>query len=373
MITSVQPLDACAALSASVEPERAHYPLPMERLRPHRAFTMIELLVVISIIALLAGMLMPVINLTNRMSRMRNTENLLRKVETALNAFRKEVRVYPFAAAPATDAGPWGNDLGYRLAHDLTATERDNLDADLKAASGAYLNTGGAFIKETDIDQPAYGFASGSTFNNQAISLGDPNCDKFRWFSDAHCAAINRVASERATVGVLSGNVGITRTVPGGGTPPQPWKDGSALLSAPKSRGYCADYLSSDLSKREISYVTSAGVQVPEQILDQYGQAVVYLNPVLNGVSAFTQQDNGGGAYETGKLMVVKPFWYKLDARGRTPTTALASSCRTTAALAYVLSYELWSAGPDRLFDGQRDSIVNRDNISITRYLKGLR
>jgi len=75
-----------------------------------------------------------------------------------------------------------------------------------------------------------------------------------------------------------------------------------------------------------------------------------------------------GGVYNNS----VNPTWYNLQPRGRIITASLNSDCRTTAGSAYVLYYDLWSAGQDGAFNAQRDSLLNRDNLSITRYLRNL-
>jgi prepilin-type N-terminal cleavage/methylation domain-containing protein len=57
----------------------------------HSGFTLIELLVTMAVIAVLAGMLMPMIGSAQRGAKRTNTQNLLRKVEVALAGFKGDV------------------------------------------------------------------------------------------------------------------------------------------------------------------------------------------------------------------------------------------------------------------------------------------
>jgi len=151
-----------------------------------------------------------------------------------------------------------------------------------------------------------------------------------------------------------------TGTQPNGGG--APWKDRTAALIAAQSRGWAADYLKGALEKRELT-LDAAGI--PSTIVDRYRHEIVYVNPVINGVSGFVHQNVGNG--------MLSPTWFGFHARVRTMVQILDSDIRTTAARAHVADYELWSAGRDGKFNAQRNHPHNRDNISIVRYNKELK
>ena len=89
------------------------------------AFTLIELLIVVSILAMLYGMLSVFLMIAQRQGRVANTKATLMKVDQAIRLFRTEMRVYPWqtdlGTAPAEPAA-WGNDLAWRLAWNPPAT-----------------------------------------------------------------------------------------------------------------------------------------------------------------------------------------------------------------------------------------------------------
>ena len=66
------------------------------------AFTIIELLTVMSIIVILIGLLLPSLNMVKRYAKVVTQKNLLRNIDTGLQAFEIDFKEYP--ASGATDA-----------------------------------------------------------------------------------------------------------------------------------------------------------------------------------------------------------------------------------------------------------------------------
>ena len=301
-----------------------------------RAFTLIELLAVLTVLAFFAGMLMPLIGTARRNARRSAATCDMARIEAAIGAFRTDAGHRPWLAAPTDAGGPWGNGLAYRLGHILTATERAALKTDLAAVGGAYAASGCCTITAAQIDQPADAltFSARTTLGNGVPVV----------------ISLNRIAAERGRIGVLSGNVGIARTVPNGG---QPWKDGAAILASPATRGWTDDYLDTRMP--------FAG----DDLLDPWGQPYVYVHPVVNGVQGFIHQN--------ASEQLVLADWFGFASRPRQATAALDSDIRTHAATAYAVSHELWSAGPDGRFAACRTDPANRDDLPASPYLAGLR
>ena len=301
-----------------------------------RGFTLVELLIVLSIIALLMGMLMPAISIIRASAMRANTENLLRKVDTALHGFKADVRAFPFAAGPTAPAGPWGNELAYRLSHRLTESERAKFLNDVKNAHQAYMPGGSHYVNPIDFDQPY----------DEVRNTGE--------FGDSGqvqiTAVLNRLGGERAAVGVISGNLTMHGTQRNGGAT---WSDRTSSIISAESRGWAGDYLAGQLEKKEYRLDATG---LPSSIIDRYGHEIVYVNPVVNGVGGFRTQGGGG---------VFKPEWFGFQPRYRAVTDTIDSDIRTTAARAHVADYELWSAGKDGRFHAQRNDRANRDNISL--------
>lgn len=324
---------------------------------------MIELLVVVLIIGVLAGMLMPVLGLVRRSANRTNTENLLRKAETALTAFHRDVRSFPYCVPTFAADGSWSNDLGRRLARDMTMDESEDLKDDLAAIKAAYAMgippaaNGSCYISPAMI-RTERGYADWS----------DPNLDGIR-------GALSRALVERASVALLAGNTGIQRTV-APGVAHGPWTLGAAVLSTPKSRGFGADYFGGDLQPQELIKVfdATANADLAEGLKDAFGTPLLYINPSVNGILnhpiqfSFSDESNS----QRHPAATIDPVRYILRPLGRTATLTIASDIRTTALEQFIFSYEIWSAGSDKRFAPLRNDPSNRDNISATRFAKGL-
>lgn len=307
-----------------------------------RAVTLIEVLVVMGIISMLAGMLQPVVVLAQRRAQRTNTESLLRKVETGLELFRGEQDTYPFQDHPATEPFPAApNRLAWTLGHDLTAAERTALETDLAVARGAYA-PGGAHVHDSADLDPSYS-TSGNAYDRQR-------------YKEMAAGVINRMAAERASLAVLAGNLAVTG-IRG--------KTGTAVVPDPVSTGFARNYLAAELTPTQIG---------GDAILDAYGRELVYVCPVVQGMrSIFVPECLNNDIWRSPPSKAVEVDYYGLDTRGRELATSLASDIRTTAAQPHLEGFELWSAGPDGRIHPQRDHPDNRDNIAARDYQRSLR
>jgi prepilin-type N-terminal cleavage/methylation domain-containing protein len=306
-----------------------------------RAFTLIEVLVVVAIMAVLSGMLMPVLALARLRAMQSNTLALTGKVETALHLFKGELDTFPYqkhaltADFPAAD-----NRLAWVLAHDLDAGEHEDLQRDLAAARAAYGPGGAHAIGRSEVDPRITG--KGGKKESR----------------DMHAMLVNRLGSQRASLAVMAGNTGLHGIH---------HDAGRAVLVSPRSRGYAFDFLSTDLAPGDIS---------GDSIVDAWGRPLLYNCPVVQGMR---------GVYPAIGIMQslderfledlppVDPPAYGLTSQGRAPTAVLDSDQRSTANPAYCDAFELWSAGPDGHIDPMRSAAANRDNLAATAYGKGLR
>jgi len=147
---------------------------------------------------------------------------------------------------------------------------------------------------------------------------------------------------------------------------------GPALAAAEaRAGGWRGDYLAGALRAAGES---AGGLDASGQaIVDLWGNPLIYVCRVVPGAQGHMPALGTSNGKATSRPSDTRETRYNMGPMGRRPTTSLASDIRSTAAPAYVLEFELWSAGPDGRFAGSRDDPVNRDNIAITPYLRELR
>lgn len=132
---------------------------PATYARGNRAFTLIELLIVVSIMIILAGMLSVMMVVAQRQGRVANTRTTLMKVDQAIRLFRTDMRIYPWqtdlGTAPAEPA-QWDNNLAFRLAWDPPAP------ADATASDPDRITYMRKFHEDISAIQQKFRFVDGS-------------------------------------------------------------------------------------------------------------------------------------------------------------------------------------------------------------------
>jgi prepilin-type N-terminal cleavage/methylation domain-containing protein len=406
-----------------------------------RAFTLIELLIVMAITAVLASMLSVMMLIAQRQGKITNTKALMMQVDQAIRLFRTDMKVYPWQTdlgAPPAEPATWSNNLAWRLAWSPpepgkgTASNPDrftyikNFQEDLTAIQRAFRFVDGKNV-------PPRGSASEGThaFRNEEQSnsswtnlmlrggtLRAPTASISSWSATQvpgtsafgpDCAgdakALTKMAEEYVRMAYVSGQMpvvapsGIDAALPadkalhplederhvsisnvfGSGFPFRyvPYNKvgvngddsrGPVLTSATaKAMGWRADYLAGAL-RTPADDGTRMDVDASgNAIVDAWGHPLIYVCQVRCGVRG------GLSPLPTSMVSVVRQERYNMEPQGRLPTELLLSDIRSTAGQEFALEYELWSAGPDGMFAATRSDPVNRDNIALVRYDRGLR
>lgn len=359
------------------------------------AFTLIELMVVIGILAMLTAMLMPMTAVIRQGMLRSSTLTVMKKVDTGLRLFKADFGIYPYQAGYADlDGGETlddhPNNLGYRLGTVIGAAARAKVEADMLTAAGRFSYS----VNPANSAADGIVGAPGLTY-----VAGDPGVG-----STQVATMLNRLAREQVRIAVLSGNLAMRGPVICTATGALAANKTSinVMTSSAQSGtrlGWTADYLGHDLEARYLR---------DDTVLDAWGTPLVYVCQVvpgmkINGGSPQTSHlDNrrfGLGAIgfdprtgpapaqiAGGRPLLLNYGRIRLGAANGSdglqapadaaylpdPDAPLHSDRRYYAAPGFEMEFELWSAGRDRRFAWMRDAPVNRDNPSLVPYDKGL-
>jgi prepilin-type N-terminal cleavage/methylation domain-containing protein len=337
---------------------------------------------------------------------------------------------------PPAEPTDWGNQLGYRLAWDPPATSGDPSDPDqLTYLTGfhadlAALRARFAFVNGKNVpprgtategthafrnEEPGSGYRTNLLITAGSVHrlLSDITGSK-DWFlpgtdtspstfyDGANTAQVlTRMAEEITELRYIAGQ--LPTEAPAGSDPANPadlalhpeedpryptitWsatlgpygyvpynqqgvygddRRGPAMTAAAAAaRGWRGEYLAGAL--RSVAGEPAAGMR-GESLLDAWGRPLIYVCAVSPGSMGHLPVLGGHDrAADTDERR------YNMGPQGRQAVTTRASDVRTTAAAAFALEFELWSAGPDGQFAAQRDAAVNRDNIAVLPYMRGL-
>ncbi len=142
-----------------------------------KAFTLVELLIVIAVLGMLAGLIMPVVTRAAVHADISATKILLARTDGAIRVYKKEVGFYPEeVATDTTDTnfmGPWLNTLVWHIGTDMTKAERDS------AKNAASLT------RKDSTDVNAYSI---SEWNEISVQL--PDGMQYVTFTDLHSGGV---------------------------------------------------------------------------------------------------------------------------------------------------------------------------------------
>lgn len=324
------------------------------------AFTLVELMVVIAILAVLMTMAMPLLGIASRAAKRSATLAILGKTEAALNLFHTDMRIYPHQLA-YPDPGPtvpfaaktFANRLAYQLATAIGTSDADKVRADIEAANAAYRydivlestpeqGSGIYFIDWSASQATAGPLAIDATnilwetlsSNGNTVHIwrqGNPKTmdgNAKRGANNVPTAMmVNRLFQERARRALLAGNIELRGTqafLPpvNGAYPARAYADcqydrrSDRVLLWPASAdrpGWAMDYLATDLEPR---------FRDGDTILDAWRNPLIYVHQLSPGIPYSTYLP-GPGPWN-----VVVPFdtrWYGMRSRPILPTDLVLS------------------------------------------------
>ena len=329
----------------------------------HRGFTLLELLVVVAIIALLAGMAMPLIAMARQASRVSATRSVMARVDAALREFKTDYRVYPYQRTYADlDAGEEpANRLAYQLGRNISAAQRDLVLKDVAAAAAQYAYS---FTNWADGPRGPLAYLLADVMNGEV---------------QASVVTLNRMAQERVRIRVLSGDVDAIGQLirRGDGTTVRDLRAKRVLATAFSAGGdgpgWAVDYLAGELDPRAVS---------GQQILDGWRRPMAYICRTAPGCRPTTV------LLYRNTASLADLSLYDLDPLGRIrldagldvdtaflpdPATLRHSDRRVYAAPGFEDEFELWSCGRDGAMGWMRDDARNRDNIGASDYDRSIR
>lgn len=394
-----------------------NHPMPQ---RPHSAFTLIELMVVISLIALLSGMMASLMGLSKRSSQKANTEIVMRKVSTALRLFQRDNGVLPYQVtypSAVTAANPFSNGLARRLGHALTTAELIAFNQALVNGANKYsywgnlVDSGSGSVEGNT--PGGISFNTNLTYRENYLLLatevqrpGDARAERH-----GYTMILNRAAADRARMAVFAGAVDLPGPYivspaghgPGGGSPLdltttrllETSEYGSGMV------GWCDDYLEGSLTTREV---------IGDDVVDAWRRPLVYVCqalPRMRSNSAAVRnlmiksQDLswyglGATGFKSGSgpwtQIIAKQRW-RLLSNGRITVGGLCidglmanatgmevlstapadSDRRYFSGMGFESDFELWSSGADGALAWSRSDPVNRDNVPLYDYDRGLK
>jgi len=375
----------------------------MHYLLRRRGFSLIEVLVVASIVVVLMGMMMPLLTMSKRASMRTASQAIMAKTEAALYQYKADFKGYPYQLTYTSDETPGPNFLGYHVGTDIATSDQIAVKADMAAASADYSFASNVPGTKQAFTSNRKNGSSSCDGNND--SEGDPypsssteaSTGKWYWIYcsgsttfPAICTLLNRVGAERAGELMLIGDVtagGVTMQSvngPAGSGLVHHGRDMSAvpLVASPSSLerpGWAKDYLQGEIDQKYLDGTS---------ILDAYRHPLIYICQVLPGIDPLQAACLGQG------VDIPNPSVYGLQPQGRStlepfypgtstpiagdPTTLpdvtnlMHSDMRYWAPPGYELEFELWSAGPDGQMSWWRDDLLNRDNIPCEAYNKGI-